>query len=116
MQRQEHKLDATNISCGRLASKIALLLRGKNKPDFTPHLDQGDAVIVENVAKMKISGNKLNGKVYYSSSQHPGGLKKTTLQDLIDKKGHAEVLRRAVYGMLPNNKLRQEMLKRLTIK
>ena len=116
MQRQEHKLDATDISFGRLASKIAMLLRGKNKPDFTPYLDQGDAVIVENVAKMKISGNKLNGKIYYSSSQHPGGLKKTKLKDLIDKKGQAEVLRRAVYGMLPNNKLRQDMLKRLTIK
>lgn len=116
MQRQEHKLDATNISCGRLASKIALLLRGKNKPDFTAQLDQGDAVIVDNVAKMKISGHKLHSKIYYSSSRHPGGLKKTKLQDLIDKKGQSEVLRRAVYGMLPNNKLRQKMLQRLTIK
>ena len=115
MQRQEHKLDASNIPLCRLASKIALLLRGKNKPDFTPQLDQGDAVIVENIAKIKITGNKLTNKIYYSSSRHPGGLKKIKLKDLIDKKGHAEVLRRAVHGMLPNNKLRQEMLKRLTI-
>ena len=116
IDRQQHNLDATGVSLGRLASQIAILLRGKNKPNFTPHLDQGDEVIVENIDQIKITGNKLDNKIYYSHSTYPGGLKKTKLKDFIDKHGLAEVLRKAVYGMLPSNKLRKEMLKRLTIK
>lgn len=116
MPRLEHKLDATDISLGRLASQVALLLRGKNKPNFIPYLDQGDKVIIENITKIKISGNKLDGKIYYRHSQYPGGLKKEKMKDLIDRKGYAELLKKAVYGMLPDNKLRKEMMKRLIIK
>ncbi len=116
IDRQQHNLDATGVSLGRLASQIATLLHGKNKPNFTPHLDQGDKVVVENMDKIKITGNKMNNKIYYSHSTYPGGLKKVKLKDFIDKHGLAEVLRKAVYGMLPDNKLRNGMLKRLTIK
>ncbi len=114
--RQEHILDATGVSLGRLASRIAVLLRGKNKANFVPYLDQGDIVIVENIKKIKFTGNKLSNKIYYRHSQYPGGLKATKLKDFIDKHGHAEVLRKAVYGMLPANKLRKGMMKRLIIK
>ena len=116
IDRQEHKLDATDIPLGRLASRIAVLLRGKNKVNFTPYLDQGDKIIVESITKIKFTGNKLNNKIYYRHSQYPGGLKKEKLKDLIERKGHAEILRKAVYGMLPSNKLRNDMLKRLIIK
>jgi large subunit ribosomal protein L13 len=116
VKRIEHTLDATGIPLGRLASQIALLLRGKNKASFTPNLDWGDKVIVENIDKIKISGNKLDNQIYYKHSQYPGGLKAIKLKDFIAKHGLAEVLRRSVYGMLPNNKLRAAMIKRLIIK
>ncbi len=116
IKRQEHILDATGIPVGRLASQIAILLRGKNKTNFVSYLDQGDKVVVENIEQVKITGNKLSNKIYYSHSQHPGGLKSIKLKDFIDKYGYAEVLRKAVYGMLPANKLRKAMLKRLIIK
>ncbi len=116
IKRQQHILDATDVPLGRLASRIAMLLRGKNKADFVPYLDQGDIVVVENVKKIKFTGNKLANKIYYRHSQYPGGLKATKLKDFINKHGHAEVLRKAVYGMLPANKLRSGMMKRLIIK
>ncbi len=116
VERQEHILDATDMPLGRLASRIATLLRGKHKANFVPYLDQGDIVIVENVKQIKFTGNKLANKIYYRHSQYPGGLKATKLKDFIDKHGHAEVLRKAVYGMLPANKLRKGMMKRLIIK
>ncbi len=116
IERKEHILDASDQAPGRLASQIAQLLRGKHKVNFTPYLDQGDSVVVENVDKMKITGNKMDKKVYYRHSMYPGGLKETKMKDLVAQKGMAEVLRRAVYGMLPGNKLRNDMLKRLTIK
>ena len=116
IKRQEHILDATDISLGRLASKIALLLMGKNKPTFVRHLDEGDSVVVENIEHLKITGDKMNNKIYYSHSQYPGGLKDIKLKDFIVKKGLPEVLRKAVFGMLPSNKLRYGRMKRLTIK
>lgn len=116
IDRQSHTLDATDVSLGRLASRIAMLLRGKNKPNFTPHLDQGDSVVVENIDHIKITGDKMNNKIYYSHSTYPGGLKTTKLKDYIAKHGLAKVLTKAVYGMLPNNRLRDGMMKRLTIK
>ena len=116
MKRSIHNLDATAQSFGRLASQIAILLRGKNKPEFLPNVDGGDKVKVENVSKIKITGNKLEKKIYYHYSGYQGGLRETTLKELIDKKGHDEVLRRAVWNMLPKNKLRVEMIKRLDIK
>jgi large subunit ribosomal protein L13 len=112
MERQKHKIDATDKSPGRIASKIAILLRGKNKPSFEPHKDMGDVVIVENVDKMKLTGKKREQKKYYSHSGYPGGLKETVLEDLMDKNPE-EVLRRAVSGMLPKNKLRAKQIKRL---
>lgn len=115
-QRKEHLLDAQDQALGRLASAIAMLLRGKNKPNFTPHIDQGDYVIVKNADKIKFSGKKLEAKIYHSHSTHPGGLKSFNLRSMIVRKGHGEILRRAVYGMLPKNKLRAAMMKRLLIK
>lgn len=114
--RHTHTLDATGIAPGRLASQIALLLRGKNKASFTPNIDGGDIVVVENVSKMKITGNKLVTKIYYRHSTHPGGLKATKLGDLIARKGYGEVLRHAVSGMVHRNRLKNEMMKRLIIK
>jgi large subunit ribosomal protein L13 len=116
IDRQVHTLDATDVSLGRLASKVAQLLRGKHKPTFSPHLDEGDSVVIENIKNIKITGNKLEGKIYYRHSQYPGGLKKEKMKDLIDRRGIQEVFKKAVFGMLPDIKLRPSMLKRLTIK
>ena len=115
MIRNIHKIDATGKAAGRIASEIALLLRGKNKPTYQPHLDEGDIVHVTNVKKIKITGKKLDQKKYFRVSQYPGGLKTTALKELIAK-DPGEVLRKAVKQMLPGNKLRPGMLKRLIIK
>ena len=112
MERETHKIDAENKSPGRLASEIAVLLRGKNKPTFEPHRDMGDIVLVDNVDKMKITGKKLDQKKYYSHSGYPGGLKEKGLDELMEDNPE-EVLRRAVFGMLPKNKLRAKQIKRL---
>lgn len=90
------------------------MLRGKEKPDFAPHKDEGDFVVVENIARIKITGRKLKGKVYRHHTGYPGGLKEISMEQLIEKKGMGEVLKRAVWGMLPKNKLRAKMIKRLT--
>ena len=115
MNRQLHKLDAAGQSVGRLATKIALLLRVKNKPEFEPHLDNGDIVEVSNVDKLKFSGNKLEQKIYYHYSGYPGGMKETKMADLA-KANPAEVLRRSVREMLPPVKFRKNMMKRMIIK
>ncbi|MCX6799573.1 MAG: 50S ribosomal protein L13 [Candidatus Falkowbacteria bacterium] len=112
--RQTHKIDATDQSVGRLASRIAILLRGKNKPDFEPHIDNGDLVYVANVNKVKFTGKKIDQKKYYNHSSYPGGLRETKLKDLF-KKDPMEVLRKAVKQMLPPTKLREGMLQRLII-
>ena len=116
MQRDTHNLDATDQALGRLASQIAVLLRGKHKPEFEPNKDAGDMVVIENVDQLKFTGNKLNQKMYYHYSGYPGGLKEATLKQLLAKKGHGEVLKIAVWNMLPKNKLRQHFIKRLVIK
>ena len=108
------QIDAANQAIGRLATKIAIILRGKDQPEYNPRLDSGAAVEVINIAKVKITGNKLEQKTYYSHSGYPGGLKTKTMKDVFAK-NPAEVLRRAVWNMLPKNKLRQEMIKRLHI-
>ncbi len=110
-----HQIDASGKILGRLASEIAVLLRGKHKVDFSYHLNQGDRVVVSNVEKMKVTGRKLKQKIYYRHSGYPGGLKERTLEEMM-KKDPAEVLRLAVYRMLPKNKLRDKMIKRLTFK
>lgn len=113
MERTVHKIDATNQSLGRLATQVVMLLRGKNKVTFQRHLDEGDSVAVYNFSAVKITGNKLDQKIYYHHSHYPGGLKETKMKDLMEK-NPGEVLKKAVYGMLPKNKLRPLMIKRLT--
>lgn len=115
IDRKIHSIDATDKILGRLASEIAVLLRGKHKVDFQPHEDRGDIVEVSNVDKIKLSGNKINQKKYYHHSGYPGGLKEEKLSDLM-KDNPAKVLHTAVFHMLPTNKLRAEMIKRLHIR
>lgn len=107
-----HKMDATNQSLGRLASKVALILRGKTSPAFQPHILSREKVLVENVQKIKLTGKKMDEKRYYHYSGYPGGLKEKKIKDVLQKNPQ-EVLRRAVWGMLPKNKLRKEMIKNL---
>ena len=112
--RQTHNLDATGQILGRLASQISILLRGKHKPTFVRHLDQGDVVLVKNASQLKISSAKMVQKVYYHYTGYPGGLKKEKLASLWAK-NPSQALRRAVWNMLPKNKLRDQMIKRLKI-
>ena len=115
IERKIHKFDAYNKTVGRLSTEIALILRGKNKPEFEPHLDCGDIVEVKNVDKLKFTGKKLEQKKYYRYSGYQGGLKETKMSDLA-KNNPAEILKRAVREMLPPTKLRPKMLKRLIIR
>ena len=115
MQRDTHTIDAQDKAPGRLATEVVRFLIGKHRPDFVPYKDEGDFVLVKNADKMKITGKKLKEKIYYHYTGFPGGLKKTTMEMLIAKKGYKEVLRKAVLGMLPKNKLRPKMIKRLKI-
>ena len=116
MPRETYTINAENKVLGRLAVEIVELLRGKNKPDFAPYKDEGGVVMIENINQLKVTGRKLKNKIYYHHSGYPGGLKEQTMQEIIDKKGMSEVLKRAVYGMLPKNKLRDKMIKRLKFK
>lgn len=113
--RKNHEFDATGKILGRLASEIAVLLRGKHKTNFVPNIDQGDSVTVKNIAALKVTGRKLAQKVYYHSSGYLGGMKTKGLQEMMNK-NPSWVLQKAVERMLPNNKLRPNMLKRLVIK
>ena len=99
---------------GRLATEVAILLRGKNKPQFSNFLDTGDFVIVVNAEKVSVTGKKLEKKEYYSHSQYPGGLKTEVLEDLLAKKPE-EVIKRAVWGMIPKNKLGRSVYKKLKV-
>ncbi len=110
--RKKHILDAQGRVLGRLATEIAVLLRGKNKIDFSPHVDNGDIVEVKNADKIKITGNKLENKIYYRHSNYPGGLKETKLKKMFTENPE-EVIRKAVWNMLPKNKLRSRIIKRL---
>jgi large subunit ribosomal protein L13 len=107
-------VDAENKILGRLASKIASILKGKTKPIFTPYLDTGDFVVVINAQKIKLTGRKLNDKIYYHYSGYPGGMKSITPKDLLQKKPE-EVIRKAVWGMLPKNSLGRQMLTKLKV-
>ncbi|HEY4691204.1 MAG TPA: 50S ribosomal protein L13 [Anaerolineae bacterium] len=107
-------VDATGHTLGRLASRVAAVLRGKHKPIFTPWLDCGDFVIVVNAEKIKVTGNRLESKMYYRHSGYIGGLKQITLRQQLEK--HPErVLQAAVRGMLPNNRLGRKMVKKLKV-
>ncbi|MCU0679960.1 MAG: 50S ribosomal protein L13 [Planctomycetes bacterium] len=113
--RKVHKIDASSKTMGRLATSIALILRGKNKADFQPHLDLGDTVEVSNIDKLKFTGKKLEQKTYYKHSGYPSGIRKTKMGDL-NKTNPALILKKAVRSMLPTVKFRDNMLKRLIIK
>ena len=114
IRRETHVIDAADKILGRLASQIAIILRGKHRPDFRPDRDQGDLVIVRNVDKLRFTGKKMDQKKYYRHSEYLGGLKIITLRKLFEEKP-GEVLRKAVLGMLPKNKLRAKMIRRLKI-
>lgn len=115
MTRNTHKIDASGEVLGRLAVKIAVLLRGKQKPGFLKYLDDGDEVEVVNAGKISFTGKKAAQKIYYRHSGYPGGLKAETLEKKFAK-NPAEVLRLAVVGMLPKNRTRSKIIKRLKIK
>jgi len=112
-QRKIITVDAENKSLGRLAVEVAVLLRGKNKPDFVPYKDVGDTVVVKNIDKIKFTGNKLENKNYFRFTGYLGNLKTATLKEFLIKKGPKEILRKAVMGMLTKNKLRARQIKRL---
>jgi large subunit ribosomal protein L13 len=114
MERKTHPIDATGRVLGRLASEIAILLRGKHKPDFLPYKDMGDFVVVKNVRGIRVTGKKMEQKKYYRHSGYPGGLKEKSLKRFFEE-NPAEVLRKAVAGMLPKNKLRIKQIRRLKI-
>lgn len=112
MERNTHTIDATGKVLGRLAAEIVALLRGKNKASFIPYKDIGDFAVIKNINKIIISGRKIDQKKYYRHSGYPGGLKEISMKKVFEK-NPSEVLRRAVLGMLPKNKLRAEQIKRL---
>jgi len=114
IERKWYVVDATGQTLGRLASEVASVLRGKNKPTFTPFLDTGDYVIVVNASKVKVTGKKMEQKIYYNHSDYPGGLRETTLKEMMAKKPE-EVIRLAVKGMLPKAALGREMIKKLHV-
>jgi len=110
----KHTIDATDKILGRLAVEIANLLRGKYKSDFVPYLNKGDDVVVINTDKIRVTGQKLKKKIYYHHSGYPGGIKQINLEEFL-KKDSREVIKKAVYGMLPKNKLRDKVIKKLKL-
>ncbi len=114
VQRSWYVVDAQGQTLGRLTSRIASILRGKHKPEFTPHVDCGDYVIVVNAEKVHVTGQKMNQKKYYRHSGYPGGLKQITLRDQLQKFPN-RVIESAVRGMLPKNRLGRQMFKKLKV-
>ncbi len=114
IERKWYVVDATDMTLGRLSSEVAKVLRGKNKPIFTPHIDTGDYVIVVNAEKIKVTGKKLDQKIYYHHSDYVGGMKETTLREMLAKKPE-RVIELAVKGMLPKGPLGREMYKKLYV-
>ena len=114
IDRKWYVVDAEGMTLGRLASEVAKVLRGKNKPIFTPHIDTGDYVIVVNAEKVKVTGKKLLQKVYYNHSDYVGGMKETTLAEMMAKKPE-KVIELAVKGMLPKGPLGRSMIKKLHV-
>lgn len=114
IERKWYVIDAEGQTLGRLASEVASILRGKHKPTFTPHVDTGDHVIIINASKIQLSGNKLNDKIYYRHSMHPGGLKQRTALEM--RTNYPErMLELAIKGMLPKNSLGRQMFKKLHV-
>ena len=114
IERKWYVVDAEGQTLGRLAAEVAKVLRGKNKPEFTPHIDTGDNVIVINAEKIKVTGKKLDQKIYYSHSDYVGGMKETTLREMMNKKPE-KVIELAVKGMLPKGPLGRTMIKKLHV-
>ena len=112
VKREWFVIDAEGKTLGRMCSQIATILRGKHKPSYTPHFDAGDYVIVLNADKIRLTGNKLNNKVYIRHTGYPGGQRETTAKELLAKKPTA-VVEKAVRGMLPKNKLGRAMIKKM---
>ena len=114
IERKWYVVDATGHTLGRLATEVANVLRGKNKPTYTPHIDTGDYVIVINADKIKVTGKKLDQKIYYNHSDYVGGMKETTLKEMMEK--HPErVIELAVKGMLPKGPLGRQMYTKLHV-
>ena len=114
IDRKWYVVDATDVALGRLASEVAKVLRGKNKPIFTPHIDCGDYVIVINAEKVEVTGKKRKEKIYKRHTGYPGGLREITFEKLQAKKPE-EIIRHAVKGMLPDGKLGRQMFKKLKV-
>ena len=114
IERKWYVVDAAGYTLGRLASEVAKVLRGKNKPIFTPHMDCGDYVIIVNAEKIKVTGKKMDQKIYYHHSEYVGGMKETTLKEMMAKKPE-RVIELAVKGMLPKGPLGKSMIKKLHV-
>ncbi|MHB0914396.1 MAG: 50S ribosomal protein L13 [Thermoleophilia bacterium] len=114
INRDWYIVDASGMRLGRLATHIADTLRGKNKPDFTPNIDTGDFVVVINAEKIAVTGKKLENKIYYRHTGYPGGLKERTLAEMLDRQPE-EVIRKAVRGMMPKNRLARAQIKKLKV-
>ena len=114
IKREWFVIDATGMTLGRLATQIVTVLKGKHKPIYSPHLDTGDFVVVVNAHKVRVTGRKMDQKIYYRHSGYPGGLKEISLRDQLDR--HPDrVIRFAVRGMLPKNRLGRQMIKKLKV-
>jgi large subunit ribosomal protein L13 len=113
-ERQWLLIDANGLTLGRLATQIADLLRGKLKPEYTPHVDTGDFVVVINAEKISVSGNKLKEKMYRRHTGYPGGLRERTLEEMLERRPE-EVIRQAVRGMLPRNRLARQQITKLKV-
>ena len=114
IERKWYVVDAEGQTLGRLSSEIAKVLIGKNKPEYTPHIDTGDYVVVINAAKVKVTGKKLQQKVYYNHSDYVGGMRETTMADMMAKKPE-KVIELAVKGMLPKGPMGRDMIKKLHV-
>jgi len=114
IQRDWYVVDAEGKTLGRLATEVASRLRGKHKPEYTPHVDAGDYIVVVNADKVAVTGNKAEKKIYYSHTEYPGGIKDISFRDLI-KKAPQRVIQSAVKGMLPRGPLGREMFRKLKI-
>lgn len=114
IERKWYVVDASGYTLGRLASEVAKILRGKNKPIFTPHMDTGDYVIIVNADKVKVTGRKLDQKIYYRHSEYVGGMKETTLREMMAKKPE-KVVELAIKGMLPKGPLGRQMYTKLHV-
>lgn len=114
VERRWYIIDATDLPLGRIATKAAHILRGKHKPTYTPHIDCGDYVIIINASKVKLTGNKLDDKMYYNHSGYPGGLRERNAREMIEKYP-VEMVERAVKGMLPKGRLGRTMYKKLFV-